>query len=49
MGLQKSGIAGLAILQDAGISALNDLAQSCGVRVGMRASSAARLILEGRR
>ncbi len=69
MGLAKSGIAGLAILQDAGvcaaavaamsarigdglstyhdgmISALNDLAHSCGARVGMRASSAAKLML----
>jgi hypothetical protein len=69
MGLAKSGIAGLAILQDAGvcaaavaamsarigdglstyhdgaISALNDLAHSRGVRVGMRASRAAQLIL----
>jgi hypothetical protein len=69
MGLAKSGIAGLAILQDAGvcaaavaamsarigdglstyhdgvISALNDLAHSRGVRVGMRANLAAELML----
>jgi hypothetical protein len=69
MGLAKSGIAGLDILQDAGvcaaavaamsarigdgmstyhdgvISALNGLAHSRGVRVGMRASLAAELML----
>ena len=69
MGLAKSGIAGLAILQEAGvcaaavaamsarigdglstyhdgvISALNDLAHSHGVRVGMPASIAAALML----
>jgi hypothetical protein len=69
MGLGESGIAGLAILQDAGvcaaavaamsarigdglstyhdgtISALNELAHSRGVRVGMRASLAAELML----
>jgi hypothetical protein len=71
MGLMRSGIAGLAILQDAGIpaaavaamsarigdglstyhdgviSALNDLAHSRGVRLGMRASAAAALMLDG--
>ena len=69
MGLQQSGTAGLAILQDAGIcaaavgamsarigdglstyhdgmiSALNALALSSGVRVGMPASTAAKLML----